>query len=169
MTNNIKMVIRTFIAVAACAVSAIAGTRQPAPASTPLLWQIGTYTYDGSGNVAAISGVSDTYLYDAAGRLAQATANTTDHANSQSFSYDAFGNLMEVDSSIKIGAFPPSYGATIMGVDARTNRLTNTVPCNTAGTPTCVAASSRGYDAAGNLRGALNGDEYDIDPLNAII
>jgi len=43
------------------------------------------------------------------------------------------------------------------------------VPCNTAGTPTCVAASSRGYDAAGNLRGALNGDEYDIDPLNAII
>jgi len=55
-----------------------------------------------------------------------------------------------------------------MGVDARTNRLTNTVPCNTAGTPTCVAASSA-VRRRRNLRGALNGDEYDIDPLNAII
>jgi len=98
----------------------------------------------------------------------QATANTADHANAQSFSYDAFGNLMEVDSSMKIRRFPALIRATIMGATpppiASPNRAVQH-----RGTPTWRRGELRGYDAAGNLRGALNGDEYEIDPLNAII
>lgn len=165
MTKNIFRILSA-IAFAAAAMGA---TPKPAPQSSPLNVQIGTYSYDGSGNIVSISGMADTYLYDAVGRLVQATANTADHANAQSFSYDAFGNLLEVDASIKIGPFPTSYGVTIMGVDPRTNRLTNAAACAVPGTPSCVAASARGYDAAGNMRGALNGDEYDLDALGSVV
>jgi len=163
-----QIIVRTLITIAFAA-SAMGTTLRPTPTSTPITWQVGTYSYDGSGNIVSIDGMSDTYLYDAVGRLAQATANTAGHANAQTFSYDAFGNLLEVDTSIKIGSAPTSYGVTIMGVDAHTNRLTNAAPCNTIGTPTCVTAGSRGYDAAGNMRGSINGDEYDLDPLHAVI
>jgi RHS repeat-associated protein len=156
------------MAALAIAPALSAASLKPSPAATPLTWQIGTYTFDGGGNIVSISGMNDTYLYDAVGRLVQASANAADHTNSQTFSYDAFGNLLEIDASIKIGAANPVYGATILGVDSRTNRLTNTTPCNAPGTPTCVAASARGYDAAGSMRGSLNGDEYDFNTLDQI-
>jgi RHS repeat-associated protein len=170
--TTLKRIAAAASAAAACAAPLLGATTPSvkiAPNAAPLTWQIGTYTYDGSGNITAISGMNDSYLYDAAGRLVQASANTADHANSQTFSYDAFGNLVEIDASIRIGAATyPVGSATILGVDSRTNRLTNTAPCNAPGTPTCVAASARGYDAAGNLRGSLNGDEYDFNALDQI-
>src|ERR1700742_4052531 len=55
------------------------------------------YSYDGSGNIIAITNannVADTYRYDPVGRLVTATANW--NKVSQSYQYDGFGNLTNV-------------------------------------------------------------------------
>ncbi len=48
----------------------------------------GTYTYDGSGNIKGIG--SDSFLYDAEGRLVEATVQ----GNKQTYTYDLYGNRL---------------------------------------------------------------------------
>jgi len=64
---------------------------------------LGTYFYDGAGNIACTtsgtgcaSGQIDTFTYDNRSRLTQATLAT---AGTQSYSYDAFGNLLSKGSA----------------------------------------------------------------------
>jgi RHS repeat-associated protein len=59
-----------------------------------LTWGPKSYTYDGSGNIKTVG--SDSFAYDSAGRLIQATVNSTaGGTKSESYKYDAFGNLIE--------------------------------------------------------------------------
>jgi RHS repeat-associated protein len=55
---------------------------------TKLDWKSGNYSYDGSGNIAAIG--TDSYAYDTAQRLARATVNNATVA----YAYDSFGNRL---------------------------------------------------------------------------
>ncbi len=105
-------------------------------------WSSGTYAYDGAGNVTQIGG--GTFLYDGVSRLASATqylGNAGGGAQvSQSFTYDAFGNLLSTAGAN--GATTPTNPST--------NRLSG------AGTA---------YDAAGNLT-AWNGATYEYDAFD---
>ena len=58
-------------------------------------WSSGVYTYDGAGNITQIG--SDRYLYDPVNRLVSASVNGT--ANTQTYTYDAFGNRLNAGRS----------------------------------------------------------------------
>lgn len=107
-------------------------------------WSSGAYAYDGAGNVTQIGG--GTFLYDGVSRLASSTqflGNAGGGAQvSQSFTYDAFGNLQSTAGAN--GATTPTSSST--------NRL------NGAGTA---------YDAAGNLTG-WNGAAYEYDAFDQL-
>ena len=77
-----------------------------------MTWSTGvSYTYDGSGNIRSIG--SDSYVYDAAGRLVQSDLTGT----RSNFGYDAFGNRI----SCTQGAGNCQYSA----IDTTTNRLSS--------------------------------------------
>jgi RHS repeat-associated protein len=105
-------------------------------------WSSGAYTYDGAGNVKAVG--THTFTYDKVSRLTAAnlylepTASTT--LRTQSFTYDAFGNLL---------AFGGSSARNIPTAPA-TNRLTSAT-----------------YDASGNVT-TWNGNLYAYDPFHLI-
>jgi|CXWL01.1.fsa_nt_gi RHS repeat-associated protein len=85
----------------------------------------GTYSYDGAGNVAAMGG--NLFSYDWASRLASATVRSPPPSGagfSQNFSYDRYGNLLEVAGA----------QARAFDVDPTSNRLVTAI-----------------YDAAGNM------------------
>jgi RHS repeat-associated protein len=105
----------------------------------------GTYTYDGSGNITAIG--SDTFLYDAEGRLKTAVIR----AVTGSYTYDAFGNRKTATGETNCSG--QTVCATPLTLDSTTNRLLTT----TNGTTTTV-----GYDAAGNITSA-SGGSYTYD------
>src|SRR5215212_619487 len=90
-------------------------------------WQSGVYQYDGAGNILNIG--PSTYVYDPLGRLTKAIVASGGVTHTQDFTYDRFGNLTSVTTD----------GVTrTIGVDPRTNRLTDVV--------------QGAYDEAGNLR-----------------
>jgi RHS repeat-associated protein len=97
----------------------------------------GTYVYDGSGNIKAIG--SNHYRYDGVGRLVGATAITSAQSWTQSFRYDAFGNL--ITTSVNDGVTPVVAAA----VDSSTNR--NDQASNCPQGATCVTGT---FDEAGN-------------------
>ncbi|HKO55572.1 MAG TPA: RHS repeat domain-containing protein [Thermoanaerobaculia bacterium] len=70
-------------------------TAQPQAANVS--WTTGAYAYDGAGNIVSVGpssdGNTDTYRYDAFGRVAQSTAYTATGPNAQTFSCDPYGNL----------------------------------------------------------------------------
>jgi RHS repeat-associated protein len=110
----------------------LAATAQPTLPS-------GAYTYDGAGNITAIG--SNTYSYDALGRLTKAVVVSGGLTHTQEFTYDAYGNMTSTKTD----------GALVnIGIDANTNRLTDVV--------------TNAYDEAGNLRidGAF---QYTYDSL----
>ncbi|HKO54560.1 MAG TPA: RHS repeat domain-containing protein, partial [Thermoanaerobaculia bacterium] len=82
-------------AALACALSAAAQapplTAKPQAANVS--WTTGAYSYDVAGNIISIGpnsdGNTDTYRYDAFGRLAQSTAYTPAGPNGQTFTYDS--------------------------------------------------------------------------------
>ena len=108
---------------------------------TPL-WTTGNYAYDGTGNVTKIGG--QWFTYDKVSRLSAATqqlgATGGGTVVSQSYAYDAFGNLQSIAGNA--GRMTPTSSST--------NRL------NGAGTT---------YDTAGNLT-AWNGATYEYDALD---
>jgi YD repeat-containing protein len=91
-----------------------------------LEWGPKDYSYDASGNVTQI-GV-DSYAYDTAGRLIRSTVG----GKTETFKYDAYGNLVEKAIA---GANPD-----VIAVDGTSNRLTGV-----------------SYDAAGNVTTRRNG------------
>jgi RHS repeat-associated protein len=121
--------------------------------STPLTWRSGTYKYDASGNIYAIglagetgSPVQHRYAYDELSRLKQADTLTTP-THTETFTYDAYGNLTEhVDGS--------STTSTPVE-DPNTNRLA------------WSAAHPYTYDAAGNLTADYNAT-YAYDPVGML-
>ena len=91
------------------------------------------YSYDGSGNITAIS--NDHYAYDPAGRLVQGSAGQG--AVTQTYRYDGYGNLTSTTTS--------PDGA----------RCTGNVDCSIATTidpaTNHITSNQAQYDAAGNL------------------
>ena len=126
--------------------------------TVPVLWSR-TYEYDGAGNIAKIdlsgtdaSGAlvsgSDLYLYDAVGRLVNASVRTNASPLSrQVFTYDRYGNLTQVITETGQLATAKDITTFHFGVDPQTNRLTR--PC--APNESCLKAES--YDSSGNVTG----------------
>jgi RHS repeat-associated protein len=117
-------------------VSAGAG-ELPAPAShSPALvtsntegaWDSETFVFDGVGNIIGIG--DDVYTYDPLSRIERARVNSADVTTTDSYKYDAFGNLYErkVDGPAGLSTLP-------MPVQWGTNRLTGA-----------------SYDDAGNMK-----------------
>ena len=95
-------------------------------------WSTGTYGYDGSGNIKAMTHDAlktgdDAYVYDNVGRLRSATMTVGGGAHSQAQTFDVFGNI----TSMTTDGAPLSFD-----VGAATNRIAN---------------ASYLYDGAGNL------------------
>ena len=105
-------------------------------------WTTGTYTYDGSANVINIG--TGRFVYDNLSRLASASLTTSISGTAatdktQSYVYDAVGNLTSTTTNLNTIGSPAS---------AFTNRLTGLVS----------------YDAAGNLV-SWNNNSYEYDRL----
>jgi RHS repeat-associated protein len=104
--------------------------------SQPIDWSSGVaYSYDSSGNIKTIG--ADTFLYDGAGRLIQATTNGV----TRTYTYDEQGNRTNCSEA---SAGDCQNGIT---VNPATNRV-----------------NGASYDAAGNLT-AYNGHAYAYDTL----
>ncbi|HEX2834374.1 MAG TPA: RHS repeat-associated core domain-containing protein [Thermoanaerobaculia bacterium] len=115
--------------------SSDSGLKVETHADIDLAWGPRSYVYDGAGNVTAIG--TDSFVYDSVGRLKQATIN----GKTETYAYDAFGNLTEKASS---GQPPVS-----IPVDSASNRL-----------------DGPQYDAAGNVTSRGNRADYAYDSLN---
>ncbi|MEM7052017.1 MAG: RHS repeat-associated core domain-containing protein, partial [Acidobacteriota bacterium] len=113
--------------------------------STPLQQSQGlVYQYDGAGNVKFLG--DEVYQYDAVSRVVKGTMGG---GNSQSYSYDAFGNISAV-STVRSG-ISTTRG---YGIVRSTNRL-----------------SATGYDAAGNqlhFGSGTTGYTYTWDALSKL-
>ncbi len=116
-----------------------------------VLWNTGSYTYDGSGNIITIgdtSGYDDLYRYDKVNRLTRAYVRdaATGDSTRQDYTYDVFGNMTEVKT------WPVGGGTqtTTIAVNQNTNRL-----------------SVAGYDASGNMT-SWGSDAYSYDTGNSM-
>jgi RHS repeat-associated protein len=140
-------------------------TAKSAPVFTPAVeavaptWYSGEYLYDGAGNVKRIGhngptgdpahpvstyngdGKMNSYGYDTAGRLVQATANYGSD-NSEQYEYDSFGNL----TKRRTNGFE-----TVVGIDPATNRVSDAV-----------------YDDAGNVE-SLGMHVYAYDGVSSMV
>lgn len=141
--------------------------------------QTWTYSYDDQGRLE--SDGEDTYSYDALGRLWSATIKRATDSNyvSQTFDYDAFGNLVHMKSS---GALPSSQipGANLTSFTmseaqrlgmALTNRLPNQVCIENSATPRIALPGTElntgvTYDGRGNLTGVYR---YPNDPSTQVV
>ena len=86
---------------------------QYSTAAEGVLWDSGTYTYDGVGNIAEIG--DDTFTYDGASRLLSGTVKRAGEARSEELTYDAADNVTSLARD---------DGAVVAhNVDATTNRL----------------------------------------------
>jgi RHS repeat-associated protein len=116
-------------------------------ADSSVLWQTGTYAYDGAGNVKQIG--SDWYTYDKVNRLSIGT--TSGATKRQCASYNAFGTING------LGTGTTTCSASSISVDNATNRMTEA-----QGPPALH------YDAAGNMT-AWGGYAYSWDRLNQML
>jgi RHS repeat-associated protein len=116
--------------------------RPVTPASVGLTtWE---YAYDGSGNVARISGTSSSaYTYDLMNRLTTATVGSAQ----QTYTYDAFGNRTSTAQGTD---------TTTFGVDPATNRLMSQTVNGTV-------AWTLEYDEAGHVKKDRAGHAYQFD------
>ena len=103
-------------------------------------WSAGvSYAYDGSGNIRSIG--SDSYVYDAAGRLVQSDLT----GSRTTFEYDAFGNRTKC---LRSGT-DCQFGIAADSTTGLNNRLAST-----------------SYDSAGNVTGFGGSIYYTYDALN---
>lgn len=103
-------------------------------------WSTGNYLYDGSGNIEKM-GASDLFAYDLVSRLKQSQLSVEGATKTQSYAFDAFGNIQSITTN----------GTTIQSpTTSATNRLTSAT-----------------YGAAGNLLN-WNGWSYTYDFLNKL-
>ncbi|HEX6216880.1 MAG TPA: RHS repeat-associated core domain-containing protein [Vicinamibacterales bacterium] len=115
---------------------------------------LGAYSYDGSGNVTAVG--SQTYRYDAFGRLTTATLSPQ---NEQTYTYDRYGNLITIGTKLQ--------GVNLQSQRPAVNPCTNRIQLESI--PGCANASNYNvvgtYDAAGNVL-SLEGNSFEYDVLN---
>ncbi len=125
------------------------GMSRPASFSTARgttqLWDTSTYSYDGAGNIKRIG--PSWFTYDLVSRLSATSLNVNQGVAaptfvSQSYVYDAFGNIQSIATNGPVTNTPTT---------SATNRL----------------ASPAAYDGAGNLTLWL-GNQYEPDGLNMI-
>ena len=109
--------------------------------STPPTWSSGAYAYDSAGNITAIG--TDTYSYDHLLRLNQAHVS----GNAETYTYDAFGNLISKTTT-------PAVGSPLT-VDRATDLATNRI-------------SAESYDAAGNDTGVAP-ESNTYDPVSMMV
>jgi RHS repeat-associated protein len=126
--------------------AAIGGVQRPQALGLGDNGESGTYTYDGSGNITAIG--SDTFLYDAEGRLKTAVIRTV----TGSYTYDAFGNRTTAKGETNC------YGQTVCATPLTVSSTTNHLLTTTANSST----TDVGYDAAGNIT-LVSGGSYAYD------
>src|ERR1041384_527090 len=117
------------------------------PLQSPSL-DLGDYLYDGAGNIQSIG--DDQFRYDRAGRLKSATVNGS--ANTQTFTYDAFGN--RTDAARPANALQ-CVGGTACEMAAPVVSTTNHL-------------SSATYDEAGNVKTLDGTYTYSYDALNMV-
>jgi RHS repeat-associated protein len=110
---------------------------------------LGNYGYDGSGNITAIG--QDVYAYDALSRLTSATAEVT---NSQTYTYDAFGNRLTAPSTGGLCTGDTTCGQSET-YDANNHLTNNGALYDPAGNLIAYAADKYAYDAAGMLSRSL--------------
>ncbi|MGH3523993.1 MAG: hypothetical protein ACRDU4_14520, partial [Mycobacterium sp.] len=131
-------------------------------------WCSGAYSYDAAGNIHTIG--NDVYIYDTAGRLVSGTAGlqpTGGLQNRQNYSYDAFGN--RIDVSRAAGSVDCPGGCELpVTINSNTNHINSngalydvagnlTFIQNVVGSTTYTASYT--YDTAGRLaRAAANTD-----------
>ncbi len=95
-------------------------------ADSSVLWQTGTYGYDGAGNIKAIG--SDWYIYDLVNRLKVGT--TMGATKQQCARFNAFGTI---DG---LGTGTMTCSPSTISVDAATNRMSLPVTYDAAGSMT---------------------------------
>ena len=103
----------------------------------PNSFTTGTYSYDGAGNIKAMG--SDSFKYDRYQRLVEAQMGSLSPSQSQTTTFDIYGNITAMNTNGTGENFPSS---------GTTNRL-----------------NSASYDAAGNTTG-WNGNVYAWDLFN---
>ncbi|HEV7668085.1 MAG TPA: RHS repeat-associated core domain-containing protein [Thermoanaerobaculia bacterium] len=116
------------------------------------LWTTGNYVYDGTGNITKIG--SQWFTYDKVSRLFAATqelgATGAGTVVSQTYAYDAFGNLQSISGNA--GRTTPTSSST--------NRLTSPgVNYDTAGNLTSWSGATYEYDALDRMWHMQNGAE----------
>jgi len=117
----------------------------------------GEYKYDAAGNIKEI-GPSNHYLYDGAMRLVEATAKTNLQSDVRNYSYDAFGNLRQIQTN------HDATHAWIFAVDPQTNRMDGEPDCS-PGT-TCFFAT---YDSVtGHQLTGPDNAHYDYDAVDML-
>ncbi|MEA2238177.1 MAG: hypothetical protein QOC81_2901 [Thermoanaerobaculia bacterium] len=131
----------------------LSGVQRPQALGFGDTGESGTYSYDGSGNITAIG--TDTFVYDAEGRLVTAVVRGV----TGSYTYDAFGNRKTATG--ETNCYGQTVCATPLTVEPSTNRLMTTT--NSSGTTANVA-----YDAAGNITAATGGS-YTYDGTGMMI
>jgi len=107
------------------------------------------YVYDGAGNIIHIG--SDRYLYDSVSRLKSATVNGA--TNTQTFSYDAFGNRT---NAARIASASACLNQTACESSPTISKTTNR-----------ITSGGASYDGAGNLL-ALGSYTYTYDVTNTL-
>jgi RHS repeat-associated protein len=127
-----------FVAAAAAAFAAAAAAQTE--------WNSGTITYDGAANITAMG--QDVYVYDSVGRLVSGTANQQQSGVTarQDYSYDAFGNRLNVTTTgtACVGRCAPS-----ISVSTVTNRISgNNATYDSIGHMKSFGAESYTYDGA---------------------
>jgi RHS repeat-associated protein len=99
------------------------------------LWNTGTYTFDGAGNVKATG--SQTYVYDSLSRIVQGNLP----GSTQSYTYDNYGNLQTITTGGSLQNTPTS---------SATNRLTG-ASYDAAGNLTAWSGNTYEYDSSNQL------------------
>jgi hypothetical protein len=108
---------------------------------------LGSFAYDGAGNVKSIG--TDLFAYDRVSRLTE--ANLQGQAASQGYGFDSFGNLTSITTTRPDETGQPAVTPRTLGVSAATNRLT-----------------ASPYDAAGNVTSLFTLTSLDYDPFNRV-
>lgn len=122
------------------------------------LWTTGTYRYDGAGNITVIgpndSGQSDHFVYDPVSRLAQSTTyaprptpGTGYQPYRQNYTFDPFGNLVQIDTQVGTG----SWQTRTIGTVASTNRISG-LAYDAAGNQLAWGTFSYGWDSTSRMR-----------------
>jgi RHS repeat-associated protein len=126
-------------------------------------WSRSGYQYDGAGNIRQIG--PDVFTYDKVGRLTSGSVDGA--ANTQSYTYDAFGNRLTASREIGKCAGGTDC-AKVVTVDSNTNHLTTGATYDAAGSLTGWEGWIYQYDAGGMMRrsnkGSTTGEYlYDAD------